>query len=262
MTLELADLHVGYGPEASVIEGANLSVADGELLALLGPNGAGKSTLLKAIDGLVAVDRGTVRVDGKPLDSFSRSKRASAVGYLPQSESTTFSPTVFQAVLLGRTPHAGRRPSEDDRRAVGEMLDSLGLSPLAMRPLDELSGGQRQKVRIARLLVQEPSVMLLDEPTASLDLRHRIDVMETIRARVSEHDVAAVAAVHDLELAARFADTVALLSGGRIHDTGPPTDVLTEEAVESVYGVPVSVETSNGEVCVSPKSIRERDTSR
>jgi iron complex transport system ATP-binding protein len=259
VTLELVDLEVGYGAETTVIDGVDLEVARGELLALLGPNGAGKTTLLKAIDGLVPMDGGTVRVDGTSLNAMTRSERATTIGYLPQAESTTFSPTVFQAVLLGRTPHAGRRPTEADRRRVGAVLDSLGLSSLSMRSIDQLSGGQRQKVKIARLLVQEPSVMLLDEPTASLDLRHKIDVMETIRSRVTDNGAAAVVAAHDLELAARFADSIALLADGRLYDVGPPRTVLTEDAVESVYGVTATIERSNDQIQVTPGTVRRPD---
>ncbi|UWG47163.1 ABC-type cobalamin/Fe3+-siderophores transport system, ATPase component [Halanaeroarchaeum sp. HSR-CO] len=251
MSLAISNLAFSY-PDEPVFRDVSLTVDDGSVLALLGPNGTGKSTLLRIVMGLLEPDNGTVSLDGEPLDDFSRAERAAAVAYVPQSETPTFAPTVFESVLLGRAPHTSWRPSRADRDRVAEVLDALEMGDIAMRSLDELSGGQRQKVRIARLLVQDPAAMLLDEPTASLDLRHRLDVLALVRQHVRRRGAVGVVAMHDIELAARFADSVALLHDGIVHASGPPIEVLTESAIETVYGVAATVTVHDGRLHVDP----------
>ncbi|MFW6458172.1 MAG: ABC transporter ATP-binding protein [Halodesulfurarchaeum sp.] len=243
--LHIEDLAVSFDG-LDVLEEVSLSVEPGSIVAVIGPNGVGKSTLLRSVVGIIDPDDGRIHLEGRDLHQLSRRERASHVAYVPQSESPTFASTVFQSVLLGRTPHTSWRPSADDRKRVGEALERLGLTELATRRLDELSGGQRQKVRIARVLVQEPSVMVLDEPTASLDLRHRQEVLSLLRSAVKEADRVGLVAMHDLELAAQFADEVAVLSEGQVYDVGRPSAVLTPGTIERVYGVSASVERANG----------------
>jgi iron complex transport system ATP-binding protein len=256
VTLAIEDLAVAYGAEP-VLDGVSVSVEAGSILAILGPNGVGKSTLLRAVAGTQEPDRGVIRLDGQPLHERSRRDRAAAVAYLPQAESPTFATTVFQSVLLGRTPHTSWRPSVEDRDRVGAVLDKLGLADLATRPVDELSQGQRQKVRIARLLVQEPRAMLLDEPTASLDVRHRLEVLELVREAARDRG-ATVVAMHDVELASRFADSVALLHGDGLYDVGAPEAVLTPAAIETVYGVSATVDRHGGRLHVTAERPLER----
>ncbi|MDG5778379.1 ABC transporter ATP-binding protein, partial [Haloarculaceae archaeon H-GB1-1] len=175
MTVEFEGVTAGYGDEP-VVEDVSLSIGDGELVGFLGPNGVGKSTLLKTVVGLLAPASGTVRVGESAVDDLSRRDLARRVGYVPQSESPTAPTTVFETVLMGRKPYLSWRASTSDHAVVKRVLTTLDLDDLAMRDVGSLSGGQRQKVVIARALAQEPDVLVLDEPTSDLDIRHEVDV--------------------------------------------------------------------------------------
>jgi iron complex transport system ATP-binding protein len=249
VTLELESVTVGYG-DSPVLEDVSLTVEPGSVHALLGPNGVGKSTLLQTACGLLDPDAGRVCLDGTDLTDCSRSRRAAAIAFVPQSESPTFSRSVFQAVLLGRSPHTSWRPSQEDRERVGRVLSQLDLADLATRSTEALSEGQRRKVAIARLLVQDPSLMVLDEPTASLDLRHRLEVLGILAETVADRSAAGLLAMHDIELAARFADRITLLAGQRVFDTGPPEAVLTADTIREVYGVEATVDRQDGRLAV------------
>ena len=175
------------------------------------------------------------RVAGLPAD-----ERARRIGYVPQSESGAFPASVFETILLGRRPHGGWSPSPEDREAVSQIIDRLGLEDVATRNVSELSGGQQQKVRLGRALVGDPAVLLLDEPTSALDLKHRLDVMSLVVECVRTDEMAGVIAIHDLNLAARYCDRVALLSEGQLQAVGTP-DVLTARTVRAVYGVEATI---------------------
>lgn len=162
---------------------------------------------------------------------------AKRLGYVPQSSSTPLSTSVFDTVLMGRRPHIGWRVSDADLDKVANILELLRLEDLAMRDFSQLSGGQKQKVLIARALCQEPSVLLLDEPTSSLDMKHQLEVMEMITSLVKEKNISAVMALHDLNLAAMFVDKLAILKGGRIYAAGEPADLLNARNIREVYGV-------------------------
>jgi iron complex transport system ATP-binding protein len=239
VTLEITGLTFAYGDDP-VLEGVDLSVADGELVGLLGPNGSGKSTLLECTNRILEPDAGSVTVDGDRVADLGRNGTARKIAYVPQSERSAFPATVFDTILMGRRPHSGWTPSEADRRVVADVVDALELSAFATRSVDELSGGQRQKVRLGRALVQDTSALLLDEPTAGLDLKHQLSVLDRLREHVDATSVSGLVAMHDLNLAARYCNRVALLSEGTLTVVGDP-DELTGETIESVYDVEVTI---------------------
>ena len=257
--LEVLDVTFAYESEP-VLDGVTLEVGRGEVLGIVGPNGSGKSTLLRCLDRLLEPDSGAVFVDGDALGELRRTEIARRVGYVPQEERSAFPATVFDTILLGRKPHVGWRPTEEDRDVVAEVIDRLGLEAYTLRPIDELSGGQRQKVLIGRALVQEAPLLLFDEPTSSLDVRHQLEVLELIREQTTA-DRTAVITIHDLNLAARYCDRLAMLHEGRIAAAGDP-DILTPETIRNVYGVDVTVTTHNGRKIVVPERALPTDDHR
>jgi iron complex transport system ATP-binding protein len=242
--LSFENVTAGYGDEP-VITNVSFSIDDGEVVSLLGPNGVGKTTLLKTAVGLHTPDSGTVKVDGAPVANLSRNDLAKRVGYVPQKEENSMPSTVFETLLMGRKPYMGVRPSDEDRDIVSTVLEELGLAELAMRDVRSLSGGQFQKVTVARAFVQQPETLVLDEPTSDLDIRYEQEVLSAIREWAREGH-AVLQAMHDLSVALRFSDRFVFLSDDGIHAIGGP-EVVTAEVIESVYGVPVEiVETGDG----------------
>ena len=221
-----------------VLRDVSLSVPAGEFLGLVGPNGAGKTTLLRTVNGLVEPTRGRVAVAGAPVAGRSARDLARRVATVPQETSLGFDFTARDVVEMGRFPRQSRfsAPDEADRSAVERALDRTATADLADRRVGELSGGERQRVLLARALAQETPVLLLDEPTASLDVNHQVATLSLVRELAAEGRTA-VAAIHDLDLAARFCDRLALVAGGELVAVGTPREVLTEGRVERTYGV-------------------------
>ncbi|MEF8907333.1 MAG: ATP-binding cassette domain-containing protein [Haloarculaceae archaeon] len=225
---------------ADVLDGVDLRVGEGEFVGLVGPNGAGKTTLLRCINGVLEPDGGTVTVDGRrvgetPADAVSR-----LVATVPQDGSVAFDFPVERVVEMGRTPHRSRLDWSDGSDAVERAMDRTGVARFRGRDVGSLSGGERRRVLLARALAQETPALLLDEPTASLDIDHQVRMLGLVADLVSEGRTA-LAAIHDLELAARFCDRVCLLSGGKIRAAGPPAEVLTADALEAVFGTDAAV---------------------
>ena len=231
------DLRFSY-PGRPVLDGVSLALAPGEVLAVLGPNGAGKSTLLRCLAGALT-PKGRVELGGRPLSDIPPTERARLLAFVPQHVPARLPLTVFEAVLMGRRPYLSWRPRPEDLDAVWEALGMLGLSDLAAREFGEISGGQRQKVSLARALAQQSRLLVMDEPTSSLDLKHQMEVMALLCSLAEEQDTGVVLAVHDLNLAARFASRVLLLHRGRVFADGPPAEMLTEDSIREVYGVDV-----------------------
>ncbi|SFR46759.1 heme ABC transporter ATP-binding protein [Halogeometricum limi] len=230
----------GLGVElggATILDDVNLSVDRGSFVGLIGPNGAGKTTLLRALNGALSPSRGTVDVAGERIHALSSKAASRLVATVPQDTTLTFDFDVRQAVRMGRTPHRSRFGGwrEEDERAVERALDRTQTAGFADRSVGDLSGGERQRVLIARALAQETPVLLLDEPTASLDINHQVRTLELVRELVSSGKTA-VAAIHDLNLAAHYCDELVLLSAGTVVATGPPEAVLTEETLEGAFG--------------------------
>lgn len=242
VVLEVDGVCCAYGAEP-VLEGVRLRVVPGELVALVGPNGAGKTSLLRALAGLLAPRRGAVWVGGREVRSLGAAERARSLAVVPAEGVGDAQLAVEEAVALGRLPHRGPLAAltPTDRAAVRWALAATGLAGLADRPLCRLSGGEAQRVLLARALAQEPRVLLLDEPTAHLDLGHQAAFLGLVRRLAAERGLAAVAALHDLNLASLYADRLLLLHRGRVVAAGAPAAVLTAERVGRVYGVAVLV---------------------
>lgn len=238
--IELEDVTVSYG-DTPVIDGASLTVDDGEFVALVGPNGAGKTTLLRTVNGLVEPAAGHVRITGEDVLSLSAREVGRLVATVPQDTSIAFDFTVQELVEMGRTPHRARfgGPTAADQRAIESAMKRTETAQFADRPVGAISGGERSRALLARALAQETPALLLDEPTASLDINHQLRTLSL----VTEVEKTTLAAIHDLELAARFADRMALLSDGTIVATGPPVDVLTAERLQQAFDIDVAVGT-------------------
>ena len=236
------------GAAVDALRDVSLEVRPGEFHAVLGPNGSGKTTLVRVGLGLVAPAAGTVELVGRSAAAWSRRELARVVGVVAQREDNLFPQQVRETVLLGRYPHlslwGGERPA--DRAAVTRALERCDAAGLADRWIWTLSGGEYQRVRLARALAQEPRLLVLDEPTASLDVRHEMELFELVRALVDRHGLAVVLITHHVNLAARFADRVLLLADGRTAAQGAPGAVLSREIVERVFAWPVAIEPFDG----------------
>ena len=245
-----------------ILEGADLHVAPGEWLGVVGPNGSGKTTLLRCLAGRIAY-QGTVTLNGADARHLSPRRRAQIVAVVPQQPVFPPGMPVADYVLLGRTPHLGRFGFEDqaDRRIAAGLLDQLGLGPLATRPITTLSGGERQRAVIARALAQQPSVLLLDEPTAALDLGHQHEVLSLVDELRLDRALTVISAVHDLTLAGQYADRFLLLHRGRIMSTGSAAQVLRPALLEACYGTPVAVIEHDHTLVVVPPRPRKPSTS-
>ena len=236
-----------------VVDGVSLGVPAGQWVGLIGPNGAGKTTLLRAIAGLVRYE-GRVTLHGSDAAALGRRERAQALAVVPQDPLTPPWMTVAEYVLLGRTPHLGAlaRESEGDREVAARSLARLDLAGYGDRPLGTLSGGERQRVVVARALAQEASIVLLDEPTAALDVGHQQQALELLDTLRGERELTLVAAMHDLTLAAQYAERMVLLDAGRVVADGPPAEVLTEEALARHYAANVRVVEVDDRLAVVP----------
>jgi iron complex transport system ATP-binding protein len=249
MILSVQGIKFHY-PGRPVLEEASFAVEKGEVLAILGTNGTGKTTLLKCINRILTPAAGAVWIGNEPVSNLSRNALAQKLGYVAQQRSGSRS-TVFNTVLLGRKPYIHWDITQNDMAIAGQALETLGLSDYALRFLDELSGGELQKVIIARALAQQPEILLLDEPTSSLDLKNQLEVLSLIRQITREWSIAALVAMHDLNLALRFADRFILLKDKTIFAAGGQ-EVMTPENIESVYAVPVMIAAHNGSRVVIP----------
>ncbi|MHB9754070.1 heme ABC transporter ATP-binding protein [Streptomyces sp. BYX5S] len=236
---EARGLHVALGGR-EVLSGVDLEVRAGEVLALVGPNGAGKSTLLAALAADLPATSGELRVHGRPADAWTPAELALRRALLPQSATLSFPFPVGDVVRMGRAPWAGTAREDEDDAVVAAALAATETAAFTARPFSALSGGERARVALARVLAQSAGLLLLDEPTAALDLRHQELVLRVCRERAAAGD-AVVVVLHDLGLAAAHADRVAVLHGGRVTAAGPPPDVLAGPLLSEVYQHPVEV---------------------
>lgn len=241
--LSVKNLSFSYG-RRKIISDINLSLNGGDFLAILGNNGAGKSTLLGCLNGLLKPKKGEVYLDEKPVSEMTPSDIArvcALVGQRPESAGLS----VYDTVLLGRNPFFRFSPTSRDYRIAEEAMSCMGLSEFALKSTDRLSGGELQRVSIARALAQQPKILLLDEPTSSLDLRYQGEVMRTVREIVVEKKIIAAVVIHDINAALRYCTKFALLSGGKLCGFGGE-EIINEESVSRVYGVSAEITEIHG----------------
>jgi iron complex transport system ATP-binding protein len=249
MILEVDRISFAYNSHA-VLSDVRFSVRAGMLVAILGPNGVGKTTLLKCINAILRPRSGVTMVEGADVLRMAPREVAARIGYVPQ-RSETARVTVLDAVLMGRTPHIRWTVRDVDLHAVEAALARLGLSAMALRHIDELSGGELQKVSLARALVQEPRLLLLDEPTSSLDLRNQVEVLSLLRRVVDENGIATIMTMHDINAALRFCDAALFVKDGAIRGGGP-VSAISAELISDVYGIEVQVHRVGGAPIVIP----------
>lgn len=235
--LEMRSVSLGYNHQA-VLRDISLRAAPGELVGLIGPNGSGKSTVIKALSRVIRPLSGRILLDGRDVSGISRRDLACLVGVVPQMPLLPSSFTAFEIVLMGRNPHLGIFQSEGqrDRAIARQAMEKTATSLLADRRINELSGGEIQCLMIARVLVQETRAILLDEPTANLDIGRQVEILDLIKGLCTGNDMTVLAALHDLNLAAQYCDRLFLINEGRLHAEGTPAEVITDENIRQVYG--------------------------
>ncbi|NLA65185.1 MAG: ABC transporter ATP-binding protein [Leucobacter sp.] len=249
--LRATEISFAYGSR-QVIESIDASVNAGEIVSVIGPNGSGKSTLLRCLIGLQPPRSGLIHLLNRDLTTFSPRERARVIGYVPQASHEEQPFTVADAILMGRRPHAGWRASNRDIEVTERVMTRLGIAHLAQRYLGELSGGQKQKVLIARALAQEPRLLALDEPISALDIYHQLEVLEQLRGLAREQRTGVLMVLHDLSLAHRFSDRVLLMNEGQLQAVGTPESVITTDHVASVYHVDIELHATRQGHLVQP----------
>lgn len=253
--LQVKALHVAYG-DRLVLKDISFEVPSGTILGVIGPNGSGKTTLIRALSGVLPQVSGEVRVDGVDLRSLKTAQRARLVAVVPQARNLPPAFTGWELVLLGRTPHLNwlGNISPKDEETVRVALERAQATELAGRRLGELSGGEQQRLLLARALAQDAPLMLLDEPTTHLDLQYQINLLDQVRGLARHANLAVVVALHDLNLVARYADQVALLVKGELLGLGEPHEVLQPDLLTRVYNLPLQVihDTASGQPVILP----------
>ncbi|AKB78668.1 Vitamin B12 ABC transporter, ATPase component BtuD [Methanosarcina horonobensis HB-1 = JCM 15518] len=236
MKLKVNNVEFAYN-SIPVLENVSMELNPAEVLGIVGPNGTGKSTLIRCIDQILNPKSGSILLDNHNISKMTRMEIARKMGYVPQSITGVFPASVIDTVLMGRRPYLGWKSGKEDLDYVLEVLELLGMMEFAMRDINEISGGQQQKVLIARALAQKANILLLDEPTSNLDIRHQLEVMEIMKNIVKDKGISAIMALHDLNLASRYADRIVMMKDGKIFAAGNPASVLTVENIKQVYGV-------------------------
>jgi len=240
--LKINNLSVFYG-DRQILHDIQLEVKSGEIVVLLGPNGAGKSTLIRSISGVIPIRNGNIFVDQKDVTSLSTMERARHISVVPQAVSIPPAFTVWETVLLGRTPYLNflGQTSAKDEAIARQALEQVDVIHLIEKRMNEISGGEQQRVLLARTLAQDTPILLMDEPTTHLDISHQIDLLKLITKQAREKKLTVLIALHDLNLAAMFADRIAIVQNGLLCVAGTPQETLTSEIIHSVYNVPVHV---------------------
>lgn len=257
MNLQIKNLDFSYSGER-ILNNITLDIKGNQCVAILGPNGAGKSTLIRCINKLLKPQRGMICINNNNINTFSRKELAKKLSYIPQTTLSLFSLQVFDMLLMGRRPHITWRNSEEDNIKVIESMKILNIEHLALRQFNELSGGMQQKVIMARAIVQEAEIILLDEPISNLDIRHQFEAMNIVRALIDSKGILALMVIHDLNIAARYADKIIIMNEGKIIFYGSPDEILSKDKISSVYGVEVHVGKIENKLSVIPIKIADQ----
>lgn len=236
--IQASQLNLGYNRK-TIVKEFNLAITSKTIVGLVGPNGSGKTTILRALAGLLHPRAGVVLVQGESLAQLDSRKRARQIAWVPQRESLVWSLSIEEAVQLGRAPHRGwfLPYTKQDHRMVDWAIELTELDDLKDRPVDQLSGGEFQRVLIARALAQEPEILLLDEPTTNLDVHHQIQLLDLIKRLANKKELTVIMAIHDLNLAVRYCDQLILLHDGQQKGIGKPEKVLTKDNLQTVFGI-------------------------
>ncbi len=244
--INIKDLLYSYSEEAIILKGISLNIKEPQLVSIIGPNGVGKSTLIHCMNKILSPVAGTVVIDGKEVKEYEIKELARKVGYVPYTSSDTFPMTVVDTILMGRNPHRRWKSLHQDLLVAKKVMEMMDITHLAMRPFNELSAGQHQRVMLARGLAQEPEILLLDEPTANLDVRHQMDVIRLLKQLAVRNGLMVVMISHDLNIAAKYSDNIIMMSKGQIYAVGKPVDVITAANVKEVYDVDSEIIVSGG----------------
>jgi len=240
--IELDNVSLGYDHRA-ILHDVTMKAEPGQIVGLVGPNGSGKSTLIKGMARVIDLFSGHISIYGRDIRTVKRDELARLVATVPQDPALPPAFTAFEVVLMGRTPHLGllRYEGGKDLAIAWQAMEATHTESFAERRVSELSGGERQRLVIARALTQQPKAMLLDEPTANLDINHQIEILNLVRSLCREQSLTVVIALHDLNLAAQYCDWMVMLNGGKVHAEGTPLDILTAQNIKQVYGAEVFV---------------------
>ena len=255
MKITLEDVNYGYSADQMVLHDINLTIDTKGLVCIIGPNGVGKSTLIRCINKLIKPISGNVYIDGRNLNDIPLKELSQRMSYVPVKTQDCFSMNLIDTILVGRHNKSKWRTTEEDLEAVYKVITLMGLDELKMRNFNELSAGQHQKVAIARGLVQEPEVLILDEPTSNLDARHQIYVTQMLRAIAEQQDMTVIMICHDLNVSAKYANEIIVMAPpGIIYGKGKPEDVITASLIEDVYKVKCEIINDEGKPHVLLKS--------
>ncbi len=246
MSLEIKNITFGYGPKQTVVADISFQIDENEFVSLAGPNGTGKTTLLKCMNRILRPQTGQIIFNGKDITGWRQQDIAKIIAYVPQYTNALRPMPVINAVMMGRLPHAQGGYSAKDREIVFSILQKMDIEKFAFRDIRQLSGGERQKAVIARALAQQPKVMILDEPTGNLDLKNQLHILKLIAGLCKTEKLAVIMSIHDLNLAAMFADKILMLKDTRIFACGSPESVITRDNIASVYGVATAVTLEDG----------------
>lgn len=244
--IDVEHVSFSYDKRKAILDDVSFSIGRGEVFGVLGPNGTGKTTIIKCINRILKPDAGEIRFDGRSIRTMKQRDIAKIMAYVPQYMSSFFNLTVVEAVMMGRLPYAGRRYSAEDERIAFEVIEKMNLEPFAFRSIREMSGGERQRVFIARAMAQQPQVIILDEPTSSLDVHNQLFILNTIAQLSRREGITIIMTIHDLNLASLFCDTVLMLRDGHVFAMGPTQEVLTEENIHVMYRVRTRITVEDG----------------